>query len=126
MLARSDRSIAGYYTLVVGHVEHDAATPHVAAGLSARFPVPVCIIARLAIDNTAQGRGLGAGLVLDALQRVLAASELVGIRAVVVHALHDRAAHFYTQFGFEPVGDDPRTLMVPLQAVRAVLGDGRA
>jgi GNAT superfamily N-acetyltransferase len=79
------------------------------------------LIARLAVDREVQGTGLGAGLLLDALERAVSAAELVGIRAVVVHALDDEAASFYRHFSFAPVGSAPRTLMVPLAAVRQIL-----
>jgi GNAT superfamily N-acetyltransferase len=121
VVARADGEVAGYYTLVAGQVERDQATGAVRAGTSKHFPIPICLIARLAVDRGAQGRGLGAGLLLDALRRAIGAAELVGIRAVVVHALDDEAARFYEHFSFAPVSDEPRTLMVPLAAVRAAL-----
>jgi GNAT superfamily N-acetyltransferase len=102
-------------------VERDRATSSVRAGTSQHFPIPICLIARLAVDRGGQGRGRGAALLLDALQRAVGAAELVGIRAVVVHALDDEAARFYEHFSFAPVGDEPRTLMVALAAVRTVL-----
>lgn len=80
-----------------------------------------CLIARLAVDRDAQGEGLGAGLLLDALERCVSAAELVGIRAVVVHALDDEAAGFYEHFGFAALAAESRTLMVPLAAVRRLL-----
>jgi len=123
--ARPDGEIVGYYTLVAGQVEQDQATSSVRAGTSKHFPIPICLVARLAVDRGSQGRGLGAGLLLDALRRAVGAAELVGIRAVVVHALDDEAARFYEHYSFAPLGDEPRTLMVPLVAVRAVLGNAR-
>ena len=119
--ARPDGTVAGYYTLVAGQVEHQDATPGVSAGAAQRFPIPICLIARLAVAETEQGRGIGADLLLDALRRILAASQLVGIRAAVVHAIDDDAARFYARFGFAPLAEAPRTLMVPLHAVRTVL-----
>jgi len=115
-------AVGGYYTLVAGQVERNQATSSVRAGTSKHFPIPICLVARLAVDLGSQGRGLGAGLLLDALRRAVGAAELVGIRAVVVHALDDEAAGFYEHFSFAPVGAEPRTLMVPLAAVRTVLG----
>lgn len=115
-------AVTGYYTLVAGQVERDHATGSVRAGTSKHFPIPICLVARLAVDLASQGRGLGAGLLLDALRRAVGAAELVGIRAVVVHALDDEAARFYEHFSFARIGDEPRTLMVPLAAVREVLG----
>ncbi len=119
--ARPDGSVAGYYTLVAGQIERDRTTGVVRAGTSPRFPIPICLIARLAVDRTAQGRGVGAGLLLDALERAVGAAELVGIRAVVVHAIDDTAASFYEHFAFQPLADEPRTLMVPIAAVREIV-----
>jgi GNAT superfamily N-acetyltransferase len=116
--ADRDGAVLGYYTLVAGQIERDGVTSEVRAGTSAHFPIPVCLIARLAVDRQAQGKGLGAGLLLDALQRAVGAADLVGIRAVVVHALDDQAASFYEHFGFAATSSEPRTLMVPLAAVR--------
>lgn len=65
------------------------------------------------------GRGLGASLLADALRRVVRASEDVAVRAVVVHAIEERAAAFYEHHGFRPLTDEPRTLMVSLAEVRA-------
>ena len=120
--ANADGEVIGYYTLVAGQVERAHATSSVRAGTSKHFPIPICLVARLAVDQRSQGRGLGADLLLGALRRAVGAAELVGIRAVVVHALNSEAARFYEHFSFAPVGDEPRTLMVPLAAVRAVLG----
>lgn len=123
--ASADGDVVGYYTLIAGQVERDQATSGVRAGASKHFPIPICLVARLAVDLESQGRGLGAALLLDALRRAVGAAELVGIRAVVVHALDEEAAAFYERFSFAPVSDEPRTLMVPLAAVRAVLGAAR-
>lgn len=116
--------VIGYYTLVAGSVDHVGATPPVRQGLSRRFPIPICLLARLAVDQAEQGRGLGRGLLLDALRRALQASEQVAIRAVVVDAAEDRAIRFYSSFGFEAAVEDSSRLMVTLADVRAALGEG--
>jgi GNAT superfamily N-acetyltransferase len=118
----SDGKVAGYYTLVAAQVEHEQATSTVRQGLSRHFPIPVALIARLAVTAQHQGAGLGHSLLLDALQRVLRASDQLAVRAVTVDALDDRAASFYHRFGFEPSPLTPRTLMIPLGAVRRTLG----
>lgn len=112
-------NVVGYYTLVAGQVEHAAATQAVGAGVSRHFPIPICLLARLAVDGGWQGRGIGSDLLRDALRRALAAADQIGIRAVLVDALNDFAAQFYRQYGFEPTTSDPLTLMVPVRAVRA-------
>lgn len=117
-----DAKVAGYYTLVASQVEHSNTTVAVGQGVSTHFPIPVCLIARLAVDRKRQGEGLGRSLLLDSLRRIDRASREVAMRAVLVHALDDDAAAFYRRFGFKPASSEPRTLMVPLAAVRRALG----
>ncbi len=120
--ADPDGNVVGYYTLVAAQVEHEQATAGVRRGLSRHFPIPVALIARPAVASSHQGTGLGRSLLLDALQRILKASDELAVRAVTVEALDDRAASFYRHFGFEPTELAPNTLMVPLHTVRNVLG----
>jgi GNAT superfamily N-acetyltransferase len=128
--ADPDGNIAGYYTLVAAQVEHAQATAGVRRGLSRHFPIPVALIARLAVTSSHQGTGLGRSLLLDALQRILKASEELAVRAVTVEVLDERAAAFYRHYGFELTELASNTLMVPLHTVRNTLGrtasrDGR-
>lgn len=116
--------VVGYYTLVAGQVEQGDAPDRVRKGASPHFPIPVALVARLAVATTHRGRGLGTDLLRDALRRVLAAADHVGIRAVLVHAIDERAADFYRRLGFEAATPDGLTLMVPLAAVRAALAGG--
>jgi GNAT superfamily N-acetyltransferase len=116
-----DGTVAGYYTLAAAQVEHARATAGVRRGLSQHFPIPVALLARLAVATPHQGAGLGRSLLLDALQRVLRASDELAIRAVTVDALDERAASFYLTFGFEPTDLAPNTLMIPLQTIRQTL-----
>jgi GNAT superfamily N-acetyltransferase len=120
--AELDGEVAGYYTLVAAQVEHGQASVNVRRGLPRQFPIPVALLARLAVATRHQGTGLGRSLLLDALQRVVRASNELAIRAVTVDALDERAASFYRGFGFEPSDLAPSTLMIPLQLVREVLG----
>lgn len=113
--------VAGYYTLVAAQVEHEQATSTVRRGLSRHFPIPVALIARLAVTTQHHDTGLGRSLLLDALQRVLRASDQLAVRAVTVDALDDRAASFYHRFGFEPSPLAPRSLMISLDSVRRTL-----
>jgi len=115
----NDRAVYGYYTLLAGQLDHQQATTQVRRGLSRHFPIPVAILARLAIDTRRQGTGLGAALLNDALARVCRASEQVAIRALVVHAVDENAAAFYVRFGFQALGRTPRTLMITLAELRA-------
>ena len=120
----ADGKIAGYYTLVAAQVEHETATEDVRNKLSPHFQIPVALLARLAVATDRQGAGLGRSLLLDALSRVLHASHELAVRAVIVHAIDERAASFYRAFGFQPSDLAPDTLMVPLSAVRRVLTPG--
>jgi GNAT superfamily N-acetyltransferase len=109
-----DQTIYGYYALLAGQLEHGEVTAKARRGLSRHFPIPVAILARLAIASSEQGRGLGAALLNDALTRVARASEQVAVRAVVVHAFDESAVSFYERLGFRALGTMPRTLMVTL------------
>jgi GNAT superfamily N-acetyltransferase len=123
--AEPDGKVAGYYTLVAAQVEHEQATAEVRGGLSRHFPIPVALVARLAVSTEHQGVGVGRSLLLDALRRVLRASDDLAIRAVVVDALNDHAASFYGGFGFESSGLAESMLMVSLRTVRLVLATER-
>ncbi|MFI4990689.1 MAG: GNAT family N-acetyltransferase [Solirubrobacterales bacterium] len=116
--ATSILRVYGYYTLLAGQLNHHEATPEISKGLSHHFPIPVAILARLAVDTSQQGRGTGACLLNDALMRVVQAAEHVAVRAVVVHAIDENASSFYERFGFSALSATPRTLMIPLATLR--------
>ena len=118
-VAATEADIAGYYTLVVGHVTHDEAPERLAKGLP-RHPVPVIILARLAVDQSWQGKGLGAALVVDAMRRVLQAADIAGVRAMVVHAKDETAQQFYEHLGFVRFPEKPLTLYRLLKDIRAM------
>ena len=117
-------SVRGYYTLVAGQLEHAEATEAVSKGLSRHFPIPVAILARLAVDERHQGHGLGASLLNDALERIFRAAQEVAVRAVVVHAINEAAVGFYERFGFRGLSEAPRSLMVTLAELKEA-GYGR-
>jgi GNAT superfamily N-acetyltransferase len=81
--------------------------------------LPICLLARLPIDNAWQGRGIGSDLLRDALRQVVAAADQIGIRAVPADAIDDDAANFYRLCGVEPGTNDGLTLIVPVGAVHA-------
>lgn len=112
--------VVGFYTLVFGQVAYDDAPERLRKGL-ARHPVPIMVLARLAIATDVQGKGLGAGLLKDALLRTLQASEIAGLRAFAVHAKDDEARAFYERFDFLPSPADPFQLFVLLKDVKAML-----
>lgn len=114
-----DGRVVGYYALATGAVAHAMATGKVRRNMPE--PIPVMVIARLAVDHAYQGMGLGSALLRDALLRTLAVAEAVGIRAVLLHAMSDEAKRFYVQHGFAESPVDPMTMMVLLADVeRAV------
>lgn len=112
--------VIGYYSLAVGSVEPGEAPGRVSKGL-ARHPVPVMILARLAIDRRHQGAGLGAALLRDALLRTLQAADIAGIRTLLVHAKDDAARTWYEGWGFEPSPTDPYHLFLLLKDLKACL-----
>ena len=119
-VATHGNQIVGYYTLAYGSVEHERASARVRKGL-ARHPIPVMVLARLAVDRSYQGRGLGKGLLKDALLRTLQAADIAGLRAVIVHAKDEDAKGFYTNFAFEPSPVDEFHLMLLLKDLRRVV-----
>jgi len=116
-VAISESRVVGYYSLAVGAVAHSNAPLRMAKGL-ARHPVPVMLLARLAVDNGAKGGGLGAALLQDALARTLQAAEIAGIRAMIVHAKDDAARRFYEHFNFDPSPTDPYHLYLLIKELR--------
>lgn len=121
-VATTGSDIAGYHTLVVGQVAHNEAPERLAKGLP-RHPVPVIILARLAVDQAWQGKKLGAALVVDAMRRTLQAADIAGVRAMVVHAKDEAAQRFYEHLGFVPFAGMPLTLYRLLKDIRAMRGE---
>jgi len=117
-VATRGNRIVGYYTLAYGSVACDEAPLSVQAGL-ARYPIPIILLARLAVDLTERGQGLGAGLLKDALLRTLQAAEIAGLRAMLVHAKDDAAKAFYEKFGFEPSPTAPYHLFLRVSDIKA-------
>ena len=112
--------VAGYYSLAAGAVEKAGVPARVAKGIP-QHPVPVVLLARLAVDQRFQGRGIGKRLLRDALQRALATANVIGVRAVLVHAKDEHAAAFYRRFGFAPSPTDPLHLMLLIKDLRRTL-----
>ena len=107
------KRIVGYYSLAFGSIEHEAASPRVRKGL-ARHPIPIMLLARLAVDVIEQGQGIGKGLLKDALLRTLQAADIGGLRALIVHAKDAQVKAFYEKFGFEssPLDEFHRMLLL--------------
>lgn len=112
---RSNR-IVGYYTLAYGSVSLEEAPQSIKSGLP-RHPIPVILLARLAVDSTEKGQGLGAALLKDALVRTIQAADIAGLRAMLVHAKDDSARRFYEKFGFESSPIDAYHLYLKLSDI---------
>jgi GNAT superfamily N-acetyltransferase len=107
-----DGRVRGYYALAAGAVSHTSATSGVRRNMP--DPVPVMVLGRLAVDRGAQGNHLGSALLQDAVTRAVSVSSNAGVRALLVHALHERAKQFYEYYGFQPSPIHPLTLMLRL------------
>ncbi len=112
--------VVGYYALASASVQHRDVTGKVRRNMP--DPVPVILLSRLAVDRKEQGSGLGKHLLRDAILRSVAASEIIGVRALFVHALNDTARAFYAHFDFEPSPTDPLHLLLLMKDARAVIG----
>lgn len=94
-----DDRVAGYFSLTVGQIDTLDAPERIRKGMG-QYPIPVVILARLAVSLQDQGRGIGVGLLQDAIRRTLLIAEQAGIRAMLTHPIDEEAARFYTRFGF--------------------------
>ena len=114
-----DRRVIGYYALASGAVAVTAATGRFRRNMP--DPIPVVLLARLAVDRSYQAKGLGRALFRDAALRVLSAADAIGIRGLLVHAISEEAKTFYLALGFDPSPLEPMTLMITLADLRASL-----
>jgi len=111
--------VVAYYALASGAIAQ--------AAVPGRFrrnmpdPIPVVVLARLAVDRRYQGRGLGRALFQDAARRVARAADTIGIRGIVVHAISEKARQFYIALGFDPCPAEAMTLVVTLRDIRAAI-----
>ena len=120
ILDREQDRICGYYALAAAAIAHEQATERTRKG-QPRHPIPAVLLARLAVDASVQGHGIGAWLLQDAMRRALSASEAVGMRVLLVHALDDTARSFYQRWGFEPSPTDPLNLQMLFKDIRRSL-----
>ena len=116
--------VVGYYSLAASQVLFADAPSRLKKGV-ARNPVPVVLLARLAVSKSWQGKGVGPGLLKDAILRVLSAAEGIGVRALLVHAKDDKAKEFYLHYDLEPLPAYPLHLVLLLKDARKAVGGGQ-
>jgi len=124
-IALDGNRVAGYYALTAGSVHKHESPQCISKGL-ANHPIGVVLLARLAVDREQQAKGLGKALLFDAMTRIEAAADLIGVRAVLVHAIDELARRFYLHFGFEESPVDPYQLMLLLKDLRRAAGERNA
>jgi GNAT superfamily N-acetyltransferase len=110
-----DGRVCGYYAMAAGAVSHQAATSNVRRNMP--DPIPVMVLARLAVDRRSKGLKRGASLLQDAVRRTVSVSQNAGVRALLVHALDDGAKQFYESYGFQQSPQHPMTLMLRISSV---------
>lgn len=116
---RRGQRVGGFYTLAPHAIEPVEAASRIGAGLPRHRPIPVILLARLALDRSEQGSGLGSDLLRDSLTRCAAAADEIGGRAVVIHAKDEAAARFYRHWGFQALPENPRHLYLLMKDLRA-------
>ncbi|MHB1271821.1 MAG: GNAT family N-acetyltransferase [Rhodanobacter sp.] len=109
--------VVGYFSLTVGQIDTLEAPERIRRGMG-QYPIPVIILARLAVDKACHGRGLGTGMLQDAIRRTLKIAEDAGIRALLTHPIDESAEMFYRRFGFEPTPLRERQLILLLKDAR--------
>ena len=113
------QTVVGYYALAAAQVEPEEATERVSKGEPGRRPIPVVLLARLAVDRNHQHVGVGRSLLQDAVLRSVQAADSIGVRAMLIHAKHDSARAWYEQYGFERSPTDPLHLILLIKDLRA-------
>lgn len=116
-----DSRVVGYYSLATGAVDRDEVPKSLQRNMPT--PVPVMVLGRLAVDRRHQGQRLGQALLRDAILRTLKASEIAGIKAILVHAISDEARHFYLRQSFTESPVAPMTLCLALETVRQAIAE---
>lgn len=118
-VVRDEHRVIAYYAVASGAITTGLATGKLKRNMP--DPIPMVILARLAVDNSYQGQGLGRALFRDAALRILSASEAIGIRGLMVHAISDEAVLFYRALGLQNSSSEPNTMMISLEELRASL-----
>ena len=113
--------VVGFYALASASVDRGAVPGKVRRNMP--DPVPVILLSRLAVDRKEQHKGLGKQLLRDAITRSVQAADIIGVRALLVHALHDDARSFYAHFEFEPSSTDPLHMLLLMKDARAIINN---
>ncbi len=121
-VAKGQKRVLGYFTLAPSHFEFAHAPAALLKGLP-KHPIPTILLARLAVDQTEQGKGMGKFLLFSAFERCLRVAREVAFRAIEVEALDDAAAAFYRKYGSLPFPSNPHRLAIPLETVEALFAD---
>jgi len=109
-----DPQVFGYYCISTANIEFEELPGEVSEGLP-KYPVPAALIGKLACDQSTRGQGLGARLLIDALQRIVTTSEEMGIKVILVDAIDDEAMRFYQHYGFIPLPGHKMKLFLPIE-----------
>lgn len=121
-IVADNNRVVGFYSLTVGQVEADEASDRIKKGM-AKYPIPVVILARLAVLDTYQGQGIGKAMLKDAISKTLLIAEQGGVRALLVHAIDEKANAFYKRFGFEPSPIRENQLALLLKDAKKVISE---
>jgi GNAT superfamily N-acetyltransferase len=116
----SGKRVVGFYALAAGAITHEKAPGRVKRNMP--DPVPVMLLGQLAVDRAFQGRGIGPGLLRDAVLRTVQAANIAGIRAILVPAISETAKRFYEAHGFIASPIDPLMLMITVAEATKILG----
>jgi GNAT superfamily N-acetyltransferase len=112
--------VVGYFSLAVGQADALEVPDRIRKGMG-RFPIPVVILARLAVSLKDQGKGIGVGMLQDAIRRTLAVADQAGVRALLTHPIDEEAARFYRRFGFESSPIRAQQLLLLMKDARKLL-----
>ncbi|CAM4504141.1 MAG: hypothetical protein LEGION0403_FIIPPAGN_01889 [Legionella sp.] len=116
--------VVGFYSLTVGQVDIDEASERIKKGMG-KYPIPVVILARLAVHHAYQGKGIGKGMLKDAILRTFQIAEQGGVRALLVHAIDEKANAFYKRFGFESSPIRENQLLLLLKDGKKIISEKR-
>ena len=114
--------VVGFYSLTVGQVDFDQVSERIKKGMG-KYPIPVVILARLAVHHTYQGKGIGKAMLKDGILKTFQIAEQVGVRALLVHAIDEKAENFYIRFGFEPSPIRENQLLLLLKDAKKIISD---